>query len=216
MKQIILQRDSHQIRWEQDKIKEELGKMQNWIDWYNDLPYTEPITTLEAAKAFLTNTEGFHDKQVITFLKTKVSELPPSLKPLREMWEIEDCENANFSGSALWPVLECKDGKLSVPDSVFNEVEQRFTHVATPEQAAALAELDRIHSGLQAINEIINPMPGISRDLFSRDSAQLLDKLTYRKPLLGRDPGMLVKWDIAAITKLAENGFGQKKVKVTN
>ncbi|NJK87284.1 MAG: hypothetical protein HC906_16190 [Bacteroidales bacterium] len=104
--------------------------------------------------------------------------------------------------------MECKDGILSVSDSVFNEVEQKFTRYATEAESIALAELDRVWNDLQAINEALNPVPGISRDLFSSSSALLLEKF-YRKPLLGREIGMQTRWDISDIEQLAKAGFGK-------
>lgn len=140
----LLSRDDLYIRAKQGSLRDQIEEMNVWLQWFNSLAYVEKITTLEGAKEFLSNTRQYHECHVITFLKSKCDgELPPNTEPLRLAWLISDCDNVNFLNFSAWNHLQFENEKLSVPASVFTEIEEKYCIYATSKEEKQL--VDRIY-----------------------------------------------------------------------
>jgi hypothetical protein len=186
--------------------------MQGWIGWFNSLHYTQPITDLATAKKYLTGTKEFHDTAVVAFLKSKTPELPPNLQPLRDSWNISDCDEIDFSkGNSRFDSLEMVDGKLQYAQSVYLDINDSNTVIATEAQADALKELDRLYDNLMALRPLLHPTPGLSWQIFEGKVNDLLSDFYYKKPIGGQHDGTLVRWKIPVIEALCEQGYGSKK-----
>ena len=61
------------------------------------------------------------------------------------MCNISSCDEVDFSKKfELFELLELKGSTLTYSQSVYNEIEASHIIIATPAQAAALVELDRM------------------------------------------------------------------------
>jgi len=208
-KEIILKKDTNAIASKINDCNRSLEQMQSFINWFNELHYVTPITGIDQAKEFLSSTKSYHDQEVVKFLQSKQDVLPPNLQPLRDSWNISNCDEVDFSkGNPRFEHLQLQDSQLQYEQSVYNAIEAECTIVATPEQAAALKELDRIWANLQSIAEILY-QKGIFRDQFISECRSLLG-LFHRLPF-GKPDGTLIQWEIKKLEQLAAGGFGQTK-----
>jgi len=213
-KKIILQKNNHAAYMQKSVYEAELDNMQSFVDWFNRLHYVTPITEVETAKKFLRSTKSYHDAVVLEFLKTKMPELPPNIEPLKQMYNISDCDSVDFSeGNTRFGYLEFAVGKLQYAPSVYAEIDAACTVIATTEQAAALTELNRLWSNLEQIGEVLHPDPGSFRNLYLSECRSLLNDLFYQRRFNAPDEGMQIQWKINILDKLAKAGFGQSITK---
>jgi len=208
-KEIILKKDKHSISIEISRLKKELEQMQDFLDYYNSLHYVSPLTDIEEVKKYLRSTKQFHEDAVIVYLKTKMSELPPNLAPLKEMYNISQCDDVDFSNKNLrFELLELNEGKLNYNLSIYSELEAKHTIIATHETAAALRELDRTWTNIELLCNTFAGSETYKRIYLDRFK-QALDFIEKPYSSNRADDGNQTRWDLQKLNTLAASGFGK-------
>lgn len=208
-KTVILSKDVHAIDMQTYGCKNELEEMQGWLNWFNSLPYVEPLTNLSEIKKFFGSTKEFHDAKAVEYLKIKVQELPPNLAPLKEMYNITECDDENFAKkySEHFNFLELNDGILAYSQKLYNEIETKNTLEATPEQAKTLKKLSATYGNCMRLCELLSPSNthlNIHKEVFNQAFAIILKQKQFGTT---KQDANLTLFDFNKLNLLTEKNF---------
>jgi hypothetical protein len=208
---IIIRKDDQEIDSELRSAKRTLAEMQQVLNHFNQLTYVEPVKK-ENVSTFLSDTRAWHEQEVKTYLlkKSGFPELPPNIEPLKTMHNIESFPNRDYSETPYFNQLQISDdGILSYPQTINEEIEARHTHHATPEQVAALKELERFYNNLELVCDLFGQKSPSTNYTLQKIEIALQLKKPYQ--MWGAGADNKTPWNLNALEKLVKAGFGQTK-----
>lgn len=207
-KKMILKKDLNTIDNEGFECKQELERMQSFVNWYNSLHYVKELTDTKEVKKYLCSTKTFHDTFTLEYLKSKMPELPPNIAPLKEMYNISSCDNVDFSeDNPHFEYLELQDGVLIYNQSLYDEIEVRNTFYASPEQARTIKELDRTFNNCMQIAEYLSPDSETWRRLYKDQFEKAFSLILKKTGFNISEDGNLTAWDLEKLDILVAKGF---------
>lgn len=214
---ITLKRDQYKIDNAASDLRRNLQTAQEYLNWYRSIEFAQPLEGIEDIKKFLDSPHTVYEEQIKRHLKevTGLKTLPERLEQLKEMYAVPDCQAWCVSDEFGFEFLQIdKDGQLFYSQEIYDQIEAGAVRYASPEEAAALAELNRVWADLERLAEILFPTPGMSRQMWFKEVTDPLSS-TLRNQIPGRtpDPSLLTPWRLDALEKLAAVGFGQNKTK---
>ena len=209
-KEMILKVNENEIYSQKMELKETMETAQQYLEWHNEIEFCKKLEVIEEIKEFLTSPHAFYENEVRSRLAelTGLKTLPNNIENLTSMYEIPECEAWSLSESFGFEYLKVDDnGQLFYDAAIFDKVQTDNTVYATPEQAQALAELERTWSNIEKISELYPE--GAYRNKFLAAVKIVFADIFYKKPSLGNDDGTQVKWNVDKLMALSELNFGK-------